>query len=400
MVKAKQRKDGRWRASVYIGKNEYDKKIYKDIYGATEKECNEKIIDFLYKLNNNLIEKPKKNSNTTFEELFDNWLDNRIDIKETTRENYLSIKKCHLTPLLNLKANKITNSLIKKFYKELYDKRGPKLVKKVASKLNAFLHEMALNPNSGISRDILDGFQMPKTIKYRPYFVSDKDFKIIIKNLEKQYNNVESNIKYLYILLVVAGGCGLRISEALSLTTDDIDFTNSIITINKQQFRVKDVGYCIEKSLKTDDGERKIIMIPYVQKVLKEHIALIQKENEQVTKLVKNFKFKKIPVYDNEQIVDYIDSSKLLIRTNKFTMVPKNSAERSWKFFRENLGYTDIVRIHDFRRYFATLLMRRNIPDKIATKLMGHSEAEMTRYYQNIDITIAKKFMKKVDIKI
>ena len=56
MVKPKKQKDGRYRASIYLGKDVYGKKKYKDIYGKTEKECNNKIIDYTYKLKHNLIE--------------------------------------------------------------------------------------------------------------------------------------------------------------------------------------------------------------------------------------------------------------------------------------------------------------------------------------------------------
>lgn len=399
MIKAKQRKDGKWRASVYIGKNEFEKKIYKDIYGATEKECNEKLIDFLYKLNNNLIEKPKVEINT-FEELYDKWLENRIDIKEVTREEYDSVKRCHLTPLLKLKTNKITNNVILSFYKDLFDKKGSGVVKKVAGKLNKFLREMALKPSIPIPRDVLDGFKLPKHKKYKPYTVSDKDFKKIITELEKEYTDIDSNIKYLYILVILTAGCGLRISEALAVTIDNINFENNILTISKQQTRLRGLGYGVEYELKTDSGERKVIMIPYISKILKKHLEIIKRENIRVNKLIKDFKFQQVPIFENKKIVGYLDSSNFIIRNSKYNMATKSCVEGSWKKFREKLGYTEVVRIHDFRRFFATLLMTNNVPDKIAMGLLGHSDTDMTRYYQNTNLEIANEYVKNIDLNI
>lgn len=56
------------------------------------------------------------------------------------------------------------------------------------------------------------------------------------------------------------------------------------------------------------------------------------------------------------------------------------------------------MRIHDLRRYFATFLMKSNVPDKIAKSLLGHSSVNMTEYYQNNDIEIAQDYMSKITL--
>lgn len=77
-----------------------------------------------------------------------------------------------------------------------------------------------------------------------------------------------------------------------------------------------------------------------------------------------------------------IDSFNLLTTTNAGKLVKKNSAQRNQKKFREDLGYEEQIRIHDFRRYFATQMMKAGVPDTIAKSQLGHTDVDMTQYYQ------------------
>lgn len=44
------------------------------------------------------------------------------------------------------------------------------------------------------------------------------------------------------------------------------------------------------------------------------------------------------------------------------------------------------IRIHDLRRYFATFVMKSNIPNTVAKDILGHADINMTEYYQDDDI--------------
>lgn len=79
-------------------------------------------------------------------------------------------------------------------------------------------------------------------------------------------------------------------------------------------------------------------------------------------------------------------------------MIPKNTAQRNWKNFRERLGYTEQIRIHDFRRFFARLLLKENIPNVVSIAQMGHAIIEDTEYYQDADIDILNKYIGNIDI--
>lgn len=80
--------------------------------------------------------------------------------------------------------------------------------------------------------------------------------------------------------------------------------------------------------------------------------------------------------------------------------MPSNTIDRRWRKFRKNNNISNLVRIHDLRRYYATFLIKNNIPDKIVKSLLGHSDINMTAYYQNDDIKIAQTLMSKIDLNL
>ena len=88
----------------------------------------------------------------------------------------------------------------------------------------------------------------------------------------------------------------------------------------------------------------------------------------------------------------------MLFINSKGNCIPSNIIDRRWKTFKEKNNINPNIRIHDLRRYFATFLMKSNVPDKIAKTLLGHSSVNMTEYYQNSDIEIAQNYMSKMNL--
>jgi len=396
MVKAKQRPDGRWYGAVYLGKDIYGKKQYKHIYANTEKECNKKIVDFEYKKNKGVLEEIIKNDKlVTLEDYWNEWLNNKIDVSESTIREYKSVKKLYLKDIMSMDANKIDYKTIQYFYTDLYKKTNAKRVKKVGTLFNCFLRKMAVKRDCPIPRDILDGLELPSAEKYIPNTIREQDYEIIIKELLKEYNDIHSNIQYLYIMILIASGAGCRIGEVTTLTINDIDFDNNIIKINKHQVFYKGYGHIISHGTK-NKKTREVPMLPAMRKELEIYV----KKQKHLIKNLEEFGFKpeKILFLKSDNTKEYISSFDLLITNNKGNFIRENTAQRNWREFRKKLGFEDF-RIHDFRRYCATLLMENNVPDKLAQLVLGHSGIQMTQYYQNANKETLQKYMENISIK-
>lgn len=396
---AKKQKDGRYRATVYLGKDIYGKKKYKDIYGKTEKECNDKEIEFKYKLLHNQIEEYKHNNDLiTFEDFYDNWLKNRDDILENTKTEYESVKKCHLKKLLKMDAKKIDKKVIKTFYSELKKEKGDKIVIRVSQKLNTFLKDMAISEDCPITKDVLDEVKIPTRKKVKHYIIKENEYKSFLKKLKKSfYNNEEYG--FLYPLILICGGCGFRIGEALAINyVTDINLKENYIQISKEQTNIKGKGHVIVERTKTESGRRKAVIPKFIKKDLVELITFKLSQVEKIKKFDLEYQFPTCIYIDKNNNENIITSESLLITTNSFKMIPKNTAQRNWKKFRESLGYSDKIRIHDFRRFFARLLLKEKIPNVVSIAQMGHAIIEDTEYYQDADIDILNQYIGQISI--
>lgn len=398
MAKAHKRKDGTWYGAVYMGKDIYNKKNYQFVYAPKEKECNQKIRELEYKRDNNLLTETIKSKLTTVEDYWKDYVSNKVGLADSTVREYESVAKNHLQKVMKMNAKDLNYRVVQKLYNDIYkeNNNNPKIVKKVARVFNCFLRKMSVDRSCPIPRDILDGIELPSCPKIEHYKMSAKTHENIIKALRKEYDDEYSDLQYLYNIAMITSCGGMRIGEALAIFIDDIDLKNNTININKQQVPVKGNGYIIKEQPKTRAGKRTIVITSTLREFLNEHL----KKHEKMIKDLKSIGIEpvKIKVIKEDNSIEYIDSFNLLTTTNKGNMVIKNTVQRNWKLFRENLGYEEQIRIHDFRRYFATQLMKAGVPDTIAMSQLGHTRIDMTQYYQNDEDDIKQEFLSNLKI--
>ncbi len=371
MVKPHIRKDGRWYASIYIGKDIFNKKSYKYIYGKSYDDCEKNIIDFLYKKENNLInltDEKEDIKEKCFIEAFEDFIEEKVNNKKInirTKEDYLGCVNKNLSSLKNIKIKDLNLEMFKILFDKIKNNDGDKLVNRIYKIIKPFLTK--LSKTKKIEYNFLDEIILPKVTNKKHAKCDDKTLEILIDLLKK-----EPKRQYLYNIILIEAFCGTRISETLAIDyTKSIDFDKKILKIFQQQVKIKGQGYTIEKNLKTDKGKR---YIPLLDIFINEIKSLYAKQEMyfKLNNIVKNPKY-----------------STLLILNDKGDMVKENTAHRHWKEFINK--YKDIYNIneditfHSFRRYFATWLMKNGIPDNVAKDFLGHTNIEMTQYYQDSD---------------
>ena len=118
---------------------------------------------------------------------------------------------------------------------------------------------------------------------------------------------------------------GLRIGEALALTPNDVDFKNKTISITKTKLRNGDIG-----SPKTLSSIRTIEISDFIAKLL----------------------------------LDYISSNKFIFKVTYTTIL-------------NNLKPLNI-HTHIFRHTHVALLIEQNIPIKVISQRLGHSDIKTT----------------------
>jgi len=149
------------------------------------------------------------------------------------------------------------------------------------------------------------------------------------------------------IPILLAGLCGMRLSEVMGLTWNDIDFENHTIFIRKANVFVG--SQVIEKNrTKTKKSTRKIVIPNYVIEILKE--------------------YKKVGLVFSRKDGNPEHGGNYRLRFTKF--LKRNGLPKT--------------RFHDLRHFNATMMLKKGVPDKIAAGQLGHANVNMTKKYQHV----------------
>lgn len=157
---------------------------------------------------------------------------------------------------------------------------------------------------------------------------------------DKELETVNANYEGFAFLPYFLLNTGLRMSEALALTYDDIDFEEKLITVNKHLLHDNNKPI-IETQTKTESSKRTVILLDRVANKLSQ--------------------IKKGLIFCNE------DGSPLT----------KCQLKKRWEKYQKTYNVT--LTAHQLRHGFATMLFEADIDVKDAQELMGHSDINTTR---------------------
>jgi integrase len=275
----------------------------------------------------------------TFEEFVDIYLEHmKLYREHNTVCNYRNALN-QFSNLNQLKIPEIKNSDIQNCVDELV-KRGLKqttikfYIKRLSSIFTAAIEQYKL-----IYKTPVDKIKIPE----------DKESSRKKALTMKEYNallEIFKNSPY-YIILLIAGSCGLRISEIVGLTWDCIDFKNSVLTVNKQWKINKDNHYDFG-SLKSTNSYRKVPISPKIIKELQAYKSLHCTD-----------------IYN--RVIIYKSTSGVISNLNKQ--------------LKEN-GYK--LTIHELRHTYATNLIANGIDFKTTAAILGHDVKQTMKTYSHV----------------
>lgn len=209
------------------------------------------------------------------------------------------------------------------------------------------------NENKYINNRQIFKIKTPKITKSLPRAVDFSDIKRIIEIVEKYHEEQWQNYRDLAILFVVFG-CGLRISEALSLTKNILENHENII--------IKGKG----------NKQRMIPLLPIVKEKIDKYLAICPYK------------------INNDQPI-------FLSAENKF--YHRGQFAKLIADIRKQLNLSDDITPHSFRHSFATELLGENVDLRTIQELLGHSSLSTTQIYTKIDKNKLLQSIKKFSIR-
>lgn len=345
----------------------------------------------------------------TLNEVFDNYIESKKELKESTRGNYIFMYDRYIREKLGkFKISDIKYSDVKKFYQGLLNGEGTKRTTGFQPNSLEIIHTI-LHPtftyaqrDNLINRNPTDGV-MGEIKKSRGWETPHRH----ALTEEQQYafmNFVYGSEIYRHwgTLFTFLLGTGCRVGETIGLTWDDVDFKRDEININHNLiYRKSNVTGECEMHIttpKTKKGTRTIPMLKDVRKVL------LQLKEEQFSLGVK----KDGCVIDNKcgfvflNRNGYVHNPQTINRAIKRIVLAYNAIEReeAHKEGRDPVYIPDFS-VHQLRHTFCTRYCENETNIKLIQEIMGHADITTTmNIYAEATETKKKESMESIEGKI
>ena len=333
--------------------------------------------------------------NEMYDRLMETKGENGLRVTTSTNYNYMYDKYVRPTPLGRMQISDIKYSTLLKFYTDLLDINHFKV--HTLDNIHTLIHptlDLAVrdnlirsNPSDGLLAKIKKDRHLETTRKEGLSQEEQEAFLDFVSN--------SSTYRHWLPLFICFFGLGARASELLSLTWNDIDFTNKTVSINHQliyhQLPDKSCGYVLSLP-KTQKGIRTIHMFPEVYEALKE------------TKEAQEISHPKQPII--EGYTDFVFLNRENYIHNRATV---NKAiqriVRDYNIFEEVLAAKEKreafllkpFSCHIMRHSLATRLFEADAPAIYAQEMLGHSDYSTT---MSIYTSLMEKKKKEIETNI
>ena len=346
----------------------------KYTYGKTVKEVREKLEkkkDFIKNTPQEIIINTVGIINsTTFGEYMKTCLKSRNDIEITTLQSYENAlsKRFFNFQYYNLSGKQIralTSIMLQDYLDTLAEHYSRNTILKTWSPIKQCL--LYAIQTKEIDANILSGVKVPKEFNCK---VKTKEIDVIEeKHINMLYNEAYrtfNNGKFVYgdsakvVCLIMY--TGLRLSEALGLKWDCIDFENKKMIIKSAVAVIKkDNKYVtIDKATKRESSNRVIPLPDRAIQILKD----LENNNT------------------NHKKTDYV-----CVTSNK-TLFTKRNIERVLSNMLQHLGIEENYTPHSLRHGYGSILLSNGVDIKVVSELLGHKDVTTT---YNIYIKVYNK---------
>lgn len=257
--------------------------------------------------------------------------------------NFLLDKNKSISPI------KVSPDIIKEFIYSISNSINPTSQSRIISGLRSFFEYLIFEKY--IKTNPLSLIESPRISRKLPDTLTIKEIDLLVSNINISTNEGERNIALIETLY----GCGLRVSELISLKISDLFFSEGFIKV-------------------TGKGN-------------KQRLVPISDLNKRVIKSYMDNSRKKLKIEEKSKDILFLNRrGKKLSRAMIFTII-KRLAKLS--DIKKNISP------HTFRHSFATHLLKNGADLKTIQQLLGHQSITTTEIYMHIDNKMLVKAINK-----
>lgn len=331
MASIRKLKNGKYEATVYVGRAGDGKQIRKYIHKDSLKACKSAAREMEQEISEKMyVDVP----NYRFDKWGDLWLElNKGRLSPTTHMNYTGYAKNHFNPFFSdMRLSRITRIHIQEFMNDKLETLSVGYVRKLMFVLREILDDALQHKNP--CRNI----ELPAPIKRQADILTSED-------LEK-LRVMTNNSKY-EIIILLSAWCGLRRGEIFALEWNDIDWNEDTIRID-ESLAITPNGY-VAKCPKSANGTRGVT----APKLLLEMLLAYRASMKNIS----------LRIFDTRP----------------------DTCSQTFRGIANRAGLPKI-RFHDLRHYHASWLYTEGIPDHYAAERLGHDINVLKGIYQHLGL--------------
>jgi integrase len=351
-------KSGRWRGQFVLPSG-----VTRNIQGDSEQEVEEKIKLLQKEIMNGYHE--SSHSEIILRKFAREFLDTRT-LRPTTKDGYESIFRNHMDKIGDMKLSALRG----RDFQQHYNRKLKTLSSTTVHRIHEFFHVVL---ERAVINDIIPS--NPSNRVDVPT-IHNEEFSTLTEEQVEHMIYSMRNDRYaaLYILAVTTG---MREAELLGLTWNNVDFKKHQVNVRNTVKR--HLGqYIIENQAKSKTSRRTIPLVSVAEEALK--AWKYQQEEE-------------------KQLMgdEWGNQWNLVFTTEAGTPINCHFILR--RFHRLlKLANLPVIRLHDLRHTYATILIEKNVPIKVVSELLGHSSIVITlRVYGHVTTTMRTQAAKDIE---
>lgn len=339
-----QRPNGRWSGAVVLLEADGARRR-RTFYAATREEVEAKRAELLAKAERGV---PITPSRLTLQHYLDEWLSQVVvdRVRPNTFMAYRHYVERYLNPDLGKKKLGQLSAREVRLYLDSLKRNGTgvRTIRYVHATLRAALED-AMREEL-IEKNVAKLVRPPAASRIEHHPLSVEETKFFLKS---------NRDDRLFALFLVIALLGLRRSEVLGLTWNDVDLGNGVLTVQRGLHRVN--GKLVTMETKTRRSRRTIPLPALVVAALENHRVEQVRERDELG----------LPW----QHAGYV------FTTTVGTALDPDNTTKLVKRALKTAGVRD-VRMHDFRHGCVSVLLGLGVPPRTVMEIAGHSGLEMT----------------------
>lgn len=357
-----------FRVRAFIGFDDKGEYVYKNFYGSSKSDAENKRNDYLKEVESGLNPDLSSQSLTM---AMNTWLWNiekHSGNKSSSFERYESIYRNYVKEagIGLLKISDIKKLAIQKYYNDLKDSgKSYSQLKNLHKLLNKFFGYaetegyIIKNPCKGLKISKDDEEEIDDEDKVVETFDNDE-----VKTLIESIGN--KKLKYIIMFAVLTG---LRQGELLALNKKDI-INKSTVKVNKTLRSAKTFG---------EDGKNH-----YELKITKPKTKTSKREVPLPPSLKSELKrLENLVAEEKLKLGEAYNENSLLFPSETGTFIDAKNLQRSWKRALDNANIP-YRKFHALRHTYATRLFENGTSILTVSRLLGHSSIKTTEIYTHV----------------